>query len=234
MWPVPQISPLPCSYFLHKTPAGSVYPSHPVSPHVPFPLSSLSTVPVQGGAQAACLPAGAPLLFARVPWTGRGSGGLGSPALLRQCTLTTELCQGCSLQAARPQSRGPLQPFVPSKRVSSDLRLQTNSELRESQQYRKSRMGEGVGAWTAQLVKHRTLGFGSGLDLTVGEFEPRAGLCDDSTESAWDSLSPARSLSLSLSQKINLKKWNGIENISVHHMFEARCRHMCVYIPAHT
>ena len=61
----------------------------------------------------------------------------------------------------------------------------------------------------AQLVKHPTLDFGSGQDLTVREFEPRFHLHADGTESAWDSLSPSLSvppllmLSLSLSLKIN-------------------------------
>ena len=45
------------------------------------------------------------------------------------------------------------------------------------------------GAWVAHLVKRPTLGFGSGRDLTVREFEPRIRLCADSTGSAWDSLS---------------------------------------------
>ena len=44
------------------------------------------------------------------------------------------------------------------------------------------------GPWLAQSVKHLPLGFGLGHDLTVHEFEPGVGLCDDSTESAWDSL----------------------------------------------
>ena len=33
------------------------------------------------------------------------------------------------------------------------------------------------GTWVAQSVMHPTLGFGSGHDLTVGELEPRVGLC---------------------------------------------------------
>ena len=49
----------------------------------------------------------------------------------------------------------------------------------------------------AQLVKHPTLDFGSGRDLTVREIEPQAGLCADSAELAWDSLSPALCVSLS-------------------------------------
>ena len=59
-----------------------------------------------------------------------------------------------------------------------------------------SEMTQRRGAWVAQLVK----------DLTVREFEPRVGLCTDSTEPAWDSVSlslcpsPALSLSLFFSQ----------------------------------
>ena len=68
----------------------------------------------------------------------------------------------------------------------------------------------------ALSVEHPTLGFGSGHDLMVHEFEPLVGLCADSAESAWDSVSPlsarpqcaracifspSLSLSLSLSQK---------------------------------
>ena len=50
----------------------------------------------------------------------------------------------------------------------------------------------------AQLVKHLTLNFGSGHDLTVHEMEPLIKLCADSMEPAWDSLSPSLSLSLPL------------------------------------
>ena len=45
----------------------------------------------------------------------------------------------------------------------------------------------------AQSVKHPTLDFSSGHDLTVPEFEPHVGLHADSAEPAWDSLSPSRS-----------------------------------------
>ena len=38
------------------------------------------------------------------------------------------------------------------------------------------------GAWVAQLVKHPTLRFGSGRDLTVCEIEPHLGLCADSAD----------------------------------------------------
>ena len=61
----------------------------------------------------------------------------------------------------------------------------------------------------AQLVKHPVLGFGSGHDLTVREFEPCVGLCADSAEPAWDSFSlslrhdPAHALSLSPSLSQN-------------------------------
>ena len=60
------------------------------------------------------------------------------------------------------------------------------------------------GAWVAQLAKHLTLDFGSGHDLMVREFKPQTGLCADSVEPAWDSLSPSLSLlthSLSLKNK---------------------------------
>ena len=63
----------------------------------------------------------------------------------------------------------------------------------------------------AQSVKHPTLGFGSGCDLTVREFKSYIRLFADGTEPAWDSLSlslcpsPARAFSLS-QNKINLKK----------------------------
>ena len=55
----------------------------------------------------------------------------------------------------------------------------------------------------AQSVKHLTLDFGSGVDFTVHGFEPHIGLCIDSAEPAWDSLSslcPSSTRSLALSQ----------------------------------
>ena len=64
----------------------------------------------------------------------------------------------------------------------------------------------------AQWVKHPTLELGSGHDLMVHGFQPHIGLCDDSMEPAWDSLSPSLSapplltLSLSLSKINKLKK----------------------------
>ena len=45
----------------------------------------------------------------------------------------------------------------------------------------------------ARSVKRPTLDFGSGHDLMVQEFEPHGGLCPDSVEPAWDSLSPSLS-----------------------------------------
>ena len=63
------------------------------------------------------------------------------------------------------------------------------------------------GTWVAQLIEWSALGFGSGHDLTVHEFQSHFGLCTDSTEPAWDfvslSLPLSGSLSLSLSLKIN-------------------------------
>ena len=73
----------------------------------------------------------------------------------------------------------------------------------------------------APSVGWPTLGFGSGHELVVPEFEPHIDLHADSVEPAWDSLSLpvslpfllsfsfslSLSLSLSLSQEINI--WGG-------------------------
>ena len=48
----------------------------------------------------------------------------------------------------------------------------------------------------AQLVKHPTLDFSSGRDLMVYELESYIGLCADSAEPAWASLSLSLSLSV--------------------------------------
>ena len=64
-------------------------------------------------------------------------------------------------------------------------------------------------AWMAQSVKHLTLDFGSGRDLTAHEFEPHVGLCADCVKLSCGPLSPSLSLlppclcSLSLSLKIS-------------------------------
>ena len=65
------------------------------------------------------------------------------------------------------------------------------------------------GVWASQPVESPTLGFGSGHDLMVREFEPRVGLCADREEPPWDSQSlllslcpsPTHALCLALSQK---------------------------------
>ena len=67
--------------------------------------------------------------------------------------------------------------------------------------------------WVAQLVKHQTLDFGLGHDLTICKFKPHIGLSAVSAEPASDLLSPeslpiptcAHSLSLSKINK-SLKK----------------------------
>ena len=65
----------------------------------------------------------------------------------------------------------------------------------------------------AQSVKHLTLDFGSGRDLTVCELEPHIGLWADIMEPAWDSVSLSLSapslLSLSIFLKINKNKLTG-------------------------
>ena len=59
----------------------------------------------------------------------------------------------------------------------------------------------------AQPVKHLTLDFCSGRDLTIREFEPRIRLCGDSAGPAWDSLSLSLSAPPAQFHKINkLKK----------------------------
>ena len=79
------------------------------------------------------------------------------------------------------------------------------------------------GTWVAHSVERLTLDFSSGHDLIAREIEPHVGLCADSTEPAWDSLSSSftvpvlahahvlshtRSLSVSLSNFKNRKeKW---------------------------
>ena len=50
----------------------------------------------------------------------------------------------------------------------------------------------------AQLLRHLTLDFDSGHDLTIHEIQPHVGLCADSTEPALDSLSPSLSAPLPL------------------------------------
>ena len=56
-----------------------------------------------------------------------------------------------------------------------------------------------LGCLGIQSVKHPTLDFGSGHDLTICGFEPHIGPRNDSEEPAWDSLSlcPSRVLALS-------------------------------------
>ena len=60
----------------------------------------------------------------------------------------------------------------------------------------------------AQSVKRPTLGFGSGHDLTVHEFKSHVGLCIDSAEPVWDSVSLPRPCSrvFSLSNINKLQK----------------------------
>ena len=64
-----------------------------------------------------------------------------------------------------------------------------------------------------QSVKHLALDFSSGHDLTVCEFEPHMGLCADSSEPAWDSLSPSLSAPPPLTLSISLSKINKLKKI---------------------
>ena len=53
----------------------------------------------------------------------------------------------------------------------------------------------------AQSVKPLTLNLGTGYDLMAPGTEPHIGLCADSAQPAWDSLSPFPSLPLSVTLK---------------------------------
>ena len=64
----------------------------------------------------------------------------------------------------------------------------------------------GQSAWVAQSGKHLTLDFHSGHDLMVCEIELCIGLCADSVELAWNSLSPSLCFSLSLSLSLSKNK----------------------------
>ena len=55
------------------------------------------------------------------------------------------------------------------------------------------------GAWVAWSVKQPTLDFSSGYDLTVHEIKPCIGLCTETVEPTWDTLSVSLCLCLSLS-----------------------------------
>ena len=72
-------------------------------------------------------------------------------------------------------------------------------------------LAQGMFLWDArvgQSVKHATLDFGSGHDLTVCGIEPRVVLCANSEEPAWDSLSPSLSARTPLTLSLSLSKIN--------------------------
>ena len=56
--------------------------------------------------------------------------------------------------------------------------------------------------WVAQSVKCLTLGFSSGYDLVIGEFQPHIKLHADSAEPAWDSLSLSAPSHLKMNKKL--------------------------------
>ena len=60
------------------------------------------------------------------------------------------------------------------------------------------------GAWRAQSVKPPTFDFGSAHDLTVYEFKPCIKVHANSTEPAWDALSPSLSASPPLMHALSL------------------------------
>ena len=69
----------------------------------------------------------------------------------------------------------------------------------------------------AQLVKHPALDFGSGHDLMVCGIEPCVTPCAESTEPAWDSISPSFSAPplLMLSPSVSQNKFINIKQIEV-------------------
>ena len=62
------------------------------------------------------------------------------------------------------------------------------------------------GHWVTRLVKRPTPDLGSGHDLMVFEFQPLIGLCTDSVEPAWDSLSPSLSAPPLLAHSLKINK----------------------------
>ena len=67
-------------------------------------------------------------------------------------------------------------------------------------------MEVGVPGWLS--VKHPALDFSSSHGLTVSEIEPQFRLLTNSTEPAWDSLSPSLSLPLPCSCSLSLSLKN--------------------------
>ena len=60
------------------------------------------------------------------------------------------------------------------------------------------------GAWVVQSVEYSALDFSSGRDLTVHGTEPNVGLCADTVETTWDSLSPSLSAPLAHTHALSL------------------------------
>ena len=78
----------------------------------------------------------------------------------------------------------------------------------------------------AQSVKHSILDFGSGHDLMVLGIKPRIGLRADSTEPAWNFLSPSLSVSppLALCLLKQINKHEKIKKINTH-TYTYACMH---------
>ena len=102
------------------------------------------------------------------------------------CTAPLGVCRAAAILTE--QDRGAIPKLKDSGPPGLTPRLtwEVCCKRRENQPF--SRLGS-RGTWVAGSVKRPTLDFGSGHDLTVRGFEPCIGLCTDSTEAAWDSLS---------------------------------------------
>ena len=96
-----------------------------------------------------------------------------------------------------------LPPSIP--RVRFPLGLSSNATSSEKPSLTMLSKRKIRGTWVAPSVKRPTVGFGSGHDLTVRESEPSMGLCADSAEPAWDSLSTPPSVPPLLAVHLPLK-----------------------------
>ena len=91
---------------------------------------------------------------------------------------------GCfkTFSSTKKDTSYPVTPHCPhlcalvTSNLLSEHRFASSEYATQKESYR--------GAWLAQSVKRLTLGFGSGHDLMVGEFEPHVRLLADSAEPA--------------------------------------------------
>ena len=107
-------------------------------------------------------------------------------------------------QACAARCEGSEEELCTLAEISSHLIVLLRREGTRGLTLRYQKAEHRWGAWVAQSAERATLDFGSGHDLVVRGIEPLIGLCADSVEPAWDSLSP--SLSLRLLHSLSLSK----------------------------